>query len=378
MFYDVTQWFFIDLLAFAIVVGLAGFIIPQILMIAFRKKLFDDLDPRKVHKGAVPRLGGIAFFPAILFSMLLVLGIVNLRADEYVVIDFSRNLTALCFIICAVISLYLIGMADDLVGVKYRAKFFAQIFASLLVITGGVVLDDLHGFVWLHCLPDVVAILLTVLIIVFITNAINLIDGIDGLASGLSAIACAFYGYLCFTSGLYVYSVLSFATLGALVPFFYYNVFGNAAKHSKIFMGDTGALTIGLIISVLSIKICSHPGADDGSSNLGVMAFAPLLIPCCDVVRVYLHRIKQHRSPFMPDKTHIHHKLLALGMSQRAAMPTIVAASVVLTLFNYLLSSDINITLLFVLDIVIWLVANIILSRAIRRRQRRTGIILYK
>lgn len=384
--YTVT-WIYIDISAFLTVAVLAGFIIPQILLIAFRKNLFDETDPRKIHKGTVPRLGGIAFFPSILFAFLLVLGICMLDGDKPIIEVFMANLASFSFIFCATIVLYLTGMADDLVSLKYRAKFVAQIFASGLIIIGGALLDNLHGFLCLETLPTAVAVILTLLLTVFITNAINLIDGIDGLASGLSAIACAFYGCVCYDTGLYAYSVLAFATLGSLVPFFYYNVFGNAAKHSKIFMGDTGALTIGLILSVLAIKICSLPDSPSSllnpsslrpNVNLGAVAFAPLLIPCCDVVRVYLHRIKQHRSPFLPDKSHIHHKLLALGMTQRAAMPTIVLASVILTALNYWLSAHINITLLFICDLALWIIANTILSRAIRRRQLRTGIIIYK
>ncbi len=374
-----NNWVYIDIIAFCTVVVLAGFIIPQILLIAFRKNLFDEVDPRKIHKGSVPRLGGIAFFPSILFAMIVVLGICMIEADKDVVSGFIDNLASLCFMTCAIIILYLIGMVDDLIGIKYRAKFIAQIIAATFIIVGGIILDDLHGFLWVYTMPTAVSVLLTILLTVFITNAINLIDGIDGLASGLSAIACGFYGYVCYTAGQYVYSALAFATLGALVPFFYYNVFGNAAKHSKIFMGDTGSLTIGLILSVLAIKVCGIHGNDEaGHINLGVVAFAPLLIPCCDVVRVYLHRIKQHRSPFLPDKTHIHHKLLALGMTQRAAMPTIVLASVLLTAANYWLSAHINITLLFFLDLLLWIIANTILSRLISRRQLRTGIIYYK
>lgn len=371
------QWILIDLVSFAIVVALAGIIIPQILLIAFRKNLFDSVDKRKIHRGSVPRLGGIAFFPAVLFSLLMVLGITTKVVDVEIVQDFISNLPSLCFIICAIIILYLIGMADDLIGVKYRAKFVAQIIAAILIYCGGIHLSNLHGLFGFHELPPVITFALTILLTVFITNAINLIDGIDGLASGLSAIACAFYGFVCYTTGLHVFALLSFATLGALVPFFYYNVFGDPEKHRKIFMGDTGALTIGLMLSVLSIRICSMDFGDS-VTNLGVVAFAPLLIPCCDVVRVYIHRIKHHQNPFKPDRTHIHHKLLALGMSQRTAMPTIVTASAILTLLNYWVSAHIDITILFLLDLAIWLIANTILTQAIYRKQDRTGEILYK
>ena len=371
------HWILVYITVFLIVVVLAGIIIPRILLIAFRKNLFDDEDPRKIHHGAVPRLGGIAFFPSILFAIMFVLGACQLFFPGSIGDDIKYNLATFCFIACAVIILYLVGMADDLVGVKYRAKFVAQILAALFIVAGGISLNDLYGFLWIDLLPDYAAWTLTILLVVFITNAINLIDGIDGLASGLSALACAFYGIIFFKAGLHVYAMLAFATLGALVPFFYYNVFGDPTRHSKIFMGDTGALTIGLILSVLSIRT-TQIHKFDVISDPAVLAFAPLLIPCFDVVRVYLHRLKAHKSPFLPDKSHIHHKLLALGLSQRLAMPVIISASFLLIIFNYLMCTRINITLLFVIDLGVWIVANMILSRAIRRRQRRTGVILYK
>lgn len=363
-----NPWIYIDVAAFAVVAAISGIIIPQILLIAFRKNLFDEIDPRKIHKGAVPRLGGIAFFPAVMFTMLLLMGICLLYGQDAVVFEFYTDAVPLCFIICSIITLYLVGMADDLVGVKYRAKFVAQIFAAALVIMGGITLSNLHGFLWVHDLPAPVAIAATIVLTVFITNAINLIDGIDGLASGLSAIACLFYGFVCFYAGLHLYSMLAFATLGALVPFFYYNVFGNVDKQKKIFMGDTGSLTIGLVLSILSIKICSL-NFDTGELNMGIAAFAPLLIPCCDVVRVYMRRIRNHKSPFLPDKTHIHHKLLALGMSQRVAMPVILLASLLLTGVNYILCDWVNITLLFCMDIAVWIIANILISRRIAKNK---------
>lgn len=359
------DWIVIEALVFIVVMILSGIIIPQILLIAFRKKLFDEIDPRKIHQGAVPRLGGIAFFPSILFAMLLVFGIISWAGVLPVTDGILMNLRGMCFITCAVIILYLVGMADDLVGVKYRAKFGAQIIAGLLVCAGGLLLDNLHGFLWIDRLPLWVSVILTVLLTVFITNAINLIDGIDGLASGLSGIACIFYGVMLMTAGLPVYAMLAFGTLGALVPFFWFNVFGNPARHRKIFMGDTGALTVGLILSVLSIRLCRVEYPVDGA-NPAVLAFAPLLIPCLDVVRVYLGRIRAHRNPFLPDKTHIHHKLLSLGMNQRVAMPMIVGASCALILINYLLSAIINITLLFGLDLFAWTSANMWLSRSLR------------
>lgn len=369
-------WFLVYTVCLVFVLLLTGVLIPQILLIAFRKNLFDLPDNRKIHTTPIPRLGGIAFFPSILFTVAVAFGIFRQYFPDLLADVPESSITNLCFMVCAVVTLYLVGIADDLIGVRYSAKFAVQIIAATLVIVGGLQLDNLHGFIFIGQLHPVVSVVLTILLTVFITNAINLIDGIDGLASGLSAIAAAFYGLVFCSAGLHVFAMVAFCTLGALVPFFYYNVFGNAAKHGKIFMGDTGALTIGLLLSVLSIRICNIPG-DALGVNPAVVAFSPLLIPCCDVVRVYLHRIKAGRNPFLPDKTHIHHKLLALGMRPRVAMPTIVAASLILTILNYILSQHLDITLLFILDLAIWIISNMALSRRINALTARSSSSLH-
>lgn len=370
------QWIYIDLMILLCVVTITGFIIPQILLIAFRKNLYDTPDPRKIHTSEVPRLGGIAFFPSILFALLLLFGIGMLSHDQSTFVRLQKHILPLCFTGCAAIILYLTGMADDLVGVKYRAKFIMQTLAAAMIIVGGLRIENLQGFLGLYELPFGVTVCITALLIIFIINAINLIDGIDGLASGLSAVACGYYALIFLESGRYIYSALAVATLGTLLPFFAFNVFGNAQKHRKIFMGDTGALTIGLFLSVMSIEGCSIDNLEHGS-NPAILAFAPLLIPGFDVVRVYLHRIKARRNPFLPDKTHIHHKLLALGFSQRKAMVTIILSSIFLIGANYMLSSYINITLLFFCDLALWIILNSLMTHWIHKRERTLCCKLY-
>ena len=370
-------WILLDIAVFICVMVVTGLIIPQILLIAFRKNLFDEVDPRKIHKGAVPRLGGIAFFPAILFSIFLVIGIASIGEGYYGVKAVKIDVPAISMVTCAVTTLYLTGMADDLVGVKYRAKFLAQIIAALFLFIGGIYFDNFHGFLWLNHIPIFLSILFTLLLAVFITNSINLIDGIDGLASGLGSVAFTFYGIVFFQQNMMYYAFLCFAALGSLLPFFYYNVFGNVDRHKKIFMGDTGALTIGILLSVMSLRLTQIEGTVAGV-NPAVAAFAPLLIPGFDVVRVYLRRLSKRKNPFLPDKTHIHHKLLAVGIPQILAMPVLIVSEILLILLNYWLGSIINITFMFMIDLAIWIFANYILTRLIRRRESRESLHLYE
>lgn len=377
------QWTLDELAVFFISAGISGIIIPKILLIAFRKRLFDEPDERKIHTAAVPRLGGLAFMPSIVFSICLVVGVKGILDAQGLsayfggpseVGDMSEMLLPMCFGLCAVMMMYLVGIADDLIGVRYRAKFVAQILAALLLAMGGVRIENFHGFMWLYELPVGLSWAATVLLVVFITNAINLIDGIDGLASGLSGIAMAFYGFVFMHTGHMLYAMLAFAGLGTLVPFFYYNVFGNPAMGKKIFMGDTGSLTTGLILSFLSIEVCSLPEGSVYSWDVMVVAFAPLAIPCLDVIRVFVHRIVRGMSPFLPDKSHIHHKLLALGIPQRWAMITILATSSALIAANLLMSVHMGPMWVLVIDMVVWVAANWQLTRCIMARQKRLGI----
>ncbi|MDE5883050.1 MAG: undecaprenyl/decaprenyl-phosphate alpha-N-acetylglucosaminyl 1-phosphate transferase [Muribaculaceae bacterium] len=373
-----VNWITNDILTFAISLVLAGIIIPQILLIAFRKKLFDEVDERKIHKGVVPRLGGIAFVPSILFSLALVIGL-NLRFNgENVFGEFAESLVPMYFMVCAVLLMFLVGMADDLIGVRYMAKFIVQILSALLICSSGMYVDNLYGFLWMTDLPGWFAFLTTAFVVVFVVNSINLIDGIDGLASGLSTVALVFYAVVFFKGSEFVYSMLASAAVGTLLPFFYYNVFGNAKRQKKIFMGDTGALTTGMILVFCAIAVLhTDSGILVDDYNPVIVAFSPLIIPCFDVVRVYLHRVARHRNPFLPDKSHIHHKLLALGLNQRLALIVIMVWSALFILVNIILSYYFNPTTIVVADILIWTIANMLMSKAIRNRERELNVKLY-
>ncbi len=369
-------WTVSSVLVFIVCAFSAGVLIPQILLISFRRKLFDMPDERKIHQGVVPRLGGIAFKPVVFFSVALLLGACQLLGYGEMLGGIVSESRPLAFGFCSIMVLYLVGMADDLIGIRYSAKFAVQVACGLMVIAGGLWMDDLHGLFFIHGLPCWAGWPLTVLAVVFIINAINLIDGIDGLASGLCGVAMSFYGVIFLMAHEYIYALLAFATLGVLVPFFYYNVFGDVRRGRKIFMGDTGSLTIGMMLCILSLKVCRcfHEEPPAGLPNVFVLAYSPLIIPCFDVVRVYLHRVRNGKNPFLPDRNHIHHKLLAIGMMPRAAMVTIVSVSVLFTLCNILLSRHVGVTLLLLADISVWTAANIGLTRKIHRANKNLNL----
>ena len=373
-----ANWTYNYFIGMLISIILTGVIIPKIILIAFRKKLFDEIDERKIHRGIVPRLGGIAFLPSIIFSCCVVIGF-NLRTEELSLGEpLMMEMIPIFFLLCGLMLMYLVGIADDLIGVRYRGKFLLQIFTGTLLVAGGMWISDLYGFLWIHHCPDWLGWLFSIFLVIYVANSINLIDGIDGLASGLSMIALIFYSIVFFLAGEYLFALMAATTLGTLIPFFYYNVFGHAENHNKIFMGDTGSLTIGTVLAFLSIAMFRIPLGDiPGNQNPFILAIAPIILPCFDVVRVFVHRVRNGSNPFLPDKCHIHHKLLALGLVQWKALITILISDATIVGGNLLLSSLVQPTWLILGDIMAWTLLNFLLTHLIRCRERRLGIKLY-
>ncbi|MFI3281625.1 MAG: MraY family glycosyltransferase [Rikenellaceae bacterium] len=274
----------------------------------------------------------------------------------------------------ALLTLFLIGVYDDVLGVPYRQKFAVQIFAALLIVISGTYFKTFHGLFGIDEIPIYLGIPATLFIYVFITNAINLIDGIDGLASLLSIMAIFVYGVLLFNNGMMDDAIVAIATLGAIVPFCYHNVFGiKKGAGSKIFMGDTGALVVGATLGFLAVKVWNISFVADSSvpinSTYYILAYTMLIVPCFDVVRIILHRYRSKKPLFLPDKNHIHHKFMALGCSARVALMWIVAINLLFVALNLLLSMWLNITLILIIDIVVWTTVHIYISRLIAQRQ---------
>lgn len=347
-------------LSLLISIILSALIIPRILVVAYRKKLFDIPDERKVHNRIVPRLGGISFVPTILFSLAFTTGFRYLIGYEIPVESLHYIIPEFYFLACGLTLLYLTGIKDDLVGLRYRSKFLVQIVAATLIPLSGLWINNLYGIFGIDELTPWLGIPFTILLTVFIVNAINLIDGIDGLASGLSSISLLALGSLYIYYDQWIYAMLAFATLGVLLPFFYYNVFGKVDRCKKIFMGDTGSLTLGYILAFLAISYTNNnPERAPYSEGAIVIAFSTLIVPMFDVIRVILVRARNHKGLFNADRNHIHHKFLDMGFSSRKAMISILTMALSFSVINMTLISYVNNNVLFIMDIVVWVGLNV-------------------
>ena len=341
------------------------FFIPIIIRFCKKKGLYDLPNGRKVHKNAIPRLGGLSFLPSMLLASLIVIGIYNVQSggQQIQVSLWSIGFFTSLFII------YAVGIVDDLVGLGAKTKFVAQILAASIMPLAGLYLNSLYGLFGIYDIPSWVGVPLTVFVIVFMCNAINLIDGIDGLSGGLSFIALL--GFLaCFMrEDLWLYSILIAGLMGVLIAFLYFNIFGKVEKDHKIFMGDSGSLTLGFILGFLAVKFTAiNPHVMCFRPDSMMLAYSFVVVPVYDVVRVSLVRICHHVHIFQADKNHIHHKLMRTGMTQHQALVAILVLAVCYILLNIALwQLNGDMTTIVVADILVWMLFHYCLNRAIRK-----------
>jgi UDP-N-acetylmuramyl pentapeptide phosphotransferase/UDP-N-acetylglucosamine-1-phosphate transferase len=355
--------------AFLLTLIMSRVIFPQIIQAAYKKKLFDEPDERKLHKVAVPRLGGFAFLPVFFFSLAFV------NAFELIITTGPEGNRIFMqpdflFMFCGLVLLYFLGMKDDLTGVRYRSKFAVQFLAACLIPLSGLWINDLQGFLGIHLITPWIGIPFTILSIMFIMNAINLIDGIDGLAASLCILSLLVLGGVFLYYQAWEYALPAFVTIGLLIPFFYYNVFGKAGE-TKIFMGDTGSLTLGYIIAFLAIRFVTTPPALPHTGGAIAIAFGPLAVPVFDVCRVMLVRARKGLHLFTADCNHIHHKFLTMGFSHHTALAVLFSIAVGFTLLNTLLVQFLNGDIILLTDVISWTGLHLYFNRALSKREKK-------
>lgn len=316
--------------------GLISFVsIPSIVDVANSKHLFDEPNGRTSHIHATPTLGGLAIFAAITITLLTFFNFANFPHMQYVV--------------AASIIIFFIGIKDDILAISPIKKLASEIIASLIIIVlGNMRFSSLHGFLGIHAIPYFLSVIITLFVMIVIINCFNLIDGIDGLAGGMSIITSLTFGIWFYLVGDYEFVALIAAMIGAVVPFVYFNVWGTK---NKIFMGDTGSLLLGLLMSVLVIRFNElniQPIATYGVSAAPAVSFGILIVPLYDTLRVFTARLLQGKSPFSPDRGHVHHRLLKLKQSHRQATLILLGINIFFIIVVYILK-DINLETLFLL-----------------------------
>lgn len=350
-----------------IISTVCGFIIiPYIINFCIKKKIYDIPNARKVHKNAIPRLGGICFLPCTLIAFIFGISMLDHLTGR-------QQLTVGTWSVMFLISLsliYIIGIVDDIVGVRPRTKFAVQIIAASLLPVSGLYINNFYGMFGIYEVPFWIGAPLTVFALVFIDNAMNLIDGIDGLSGGLALLSLTGF-LLCFIhEGIYTYAILIAGLMGVLTAYLYFNIWGKAEKGHKIFMGDSGSLTLGFILGFLLIKFAMHnPNVMPYRNNSLLITYTLLIVPCFDVVRVIITRLKNHYPIFKADKNHIHHKLMRAGMTQHQALVTILLLAVAFVVINTAMRPELRSDLVVLIDIIVYTAFQLVTDVFVRRRE---------
>ena len=317
------------------------FAIPIIIQIAKEKKLFDEPNQRKIHKIVIPTLGGLGIYAGFVIAMLIFVPFYSASCFQYY--------------IASSLVIFFLGLKDDILVLSPTKKFLGQVIAAWILFRfGGVQLNNMHGLFGIYQIPTGAATVLSIFTIVVITNSFNLIDGVDGLAGSLGILTTTIFGTYFWINGQTAHAIMAFTLTGSLISFLIYNF-----PPAKIFMGDTGSLLVGLMNAILVIRFINF--ADSSTipypvSSTPALGFAILLIPLFDTLRVFSIRIFSRRSPFSPDRNHIHHLLLDMGMSHRQTTLTCLSASIVFLVISYMLQglgATMLLSILFVISLLI-------------------------
>ncbi len=314
------------------------FAIPSIISVANKKQLVDLPGERRAHQVSTPSLGGIGIFAGTIFAIILWTPF--------------RYFGDLQYILCAFVVVFLIGAKDDIDPVSANKKFVGQIFAAgILIFFSKIRITSFYGLFGITELPLLASVLFTFFVIVLIINSFNLIDGINGLSGSIGVLMAITFGTWFYMVDRVELASVSYALVGSVMAFLYYNI-----TPAKIFMGDTGSLLLGLIASILAINFIEQHQviAVDHIHAFGAppaVAAGILLLPLYDTFRVFIMRMMKGRSPFSPDRKHIHHLLLNLGLSHMQATGVLIGFNILIIFLVYQLQDIGTLNLLIVLII---------------------------
>ena len=342
------------MLGFFIAFSISWFVIPSIVNISRSKGLCAMPNGRTSHAQATPTLGGIAVFIALILPTVILAG-------EY--FEFELK-----YIISGFIIIFFVGIKDDILVICPKKKLLGQICAAVLIVVfADIRITSLYGLFGITELHYTFSVALTVFVFIVTINSFNLIDGIDGLASGIGILTAAVFGTWFWTTENIAYAIFSFSFIGALTAFFGLNVFG---KKNKIFLGDTGSMLSGLVIAILACRFLQLVPVTQGTitfASAPAYVFGILVIPVFDAFRLFILRIYQGKSPFKADRQHTHHRLLQMGFTHLQSTIILLIVNIFFIIISYLFRGIGNIWLTCVILALAVLMSSLLLTLTEKR-----------
>ncbi len=339
-------------LAIAIAFLITLTLMPVIIRVFRSIDLLDRPDKRKIHSVSTPSLGGIGICAGILLSLLISISFTDLATQKY--------------FLGGTILIFLLGVRDDLSSLLAQHKLVVQVFAaSLVVFFGNIKIEGFNGLFGIETFPWMLDEIFSIFVIVVMTNAFNLIDGIDGLAGSIALIISSFLGWAAFQSGNIVDAAISLSIAGASLGFLFYNW-----HPSKIFMGDTGSMVFGFMLTALMINFLTTPSPPSVIESTVATSLALFVLPVYDTLRVFLIRFFTGKHPLAPDRNHIHHVLLKLGLNHARSTICLISYNIFVVSFTVFFQHIGELWLMLIM-VVSTIVIGMALDRKLARREAR-------
>lgn len=340
------------MLAFCITLVVTLVFLPVLLRWSLKSGFTDKPSARKRHAMPVPVVGGLGIVISLLGTMAI--------AATFGLLPEEQPFVWICMLLIAVT-----GVVDDRVNMSAGLRLFIEVACAMAVASAGLRIDSLHGVLGIYTLPLPLQYMLTILVTSGITNAFNLLDGIDGLAGSIAFVNCLVFMLAALLLQQYQWAILMAATSGSLVAFLQYN-----RQPARLFMGDGGSLFLGFLMSVTAIGLL-HKGVPAPGSVTGIMPWAAVFSGCfmlmvSDTLRVFISRIRAGRSPFSADRTHLHHKLLSHFLVHREATRRILLLHLLLISSSFLLQCWCSVSWVLLLQVLVVLVYTLTLNFAHR------------
>jgi len=333
-------------------------LMPVVIRVFKSINVLDKPDSRKIHSIGTPSLGGIAMFIGLFLSLSLSLSFFELANEK--------------FFLAGIILIFLLGVRDDLSSLHANHKLVIQLFAACLVVfLMDVKISGLNGLFGIDTFGWYFDEIFTILVIAIMTNAFNLIDGIDGLAGSIGLCISIVFCFLFLEAGDQFSAVVALGIAGSSLAFLIYNWYP-----SKVFMGDTGSMMLGFTLTVLFIKFLEIPVAESGQVAPVALVLSLFILPTYDTLRVFLIRFFTGKHPLAPDRNHIHHVMLKLGFNHGQATMILVGYNLLLFV-SILLLREVGELWLILSMTVITVGLGALLDRKVMKREAARTASLY-
>lgn len=357
---------------FLVSVFLGGYVIPRMKLVFTANNNFAVASSKSEGQHNFIEIGGLSIFPLMLVSICITLAIPHVLGDNsFLEHKMDQSIMRILQVIAGLSLMYVVGLKEDLHGTNTKNIFLGLLLVSAMFPATGLWINDLHGLFGVYDIPTWVGMPLTVLLAIYITEIFKLMDGIDGLESGISTIALCVFIMFCSWKGFVIGGVISSAALGLIAPYWVMKMLNRRSK--KTILGNSGSYIMGYVIAYLTIGL-TRQGGPGGvlPEYMLIICFSVIMLPALDLLRVLRSRVKDSRALLLADKNQINHKLIRTGMGRTKVVVCLLFMTLfVVGLTTYLAYLELNLTYIFIIDMILYVVMHYVINYFIGKAKNK-------